>query len=218
MATCVVNRIQNAYVGPIGGVLNPTSGFASANGTVLFPEGDTAIATYYAPGPPFGSYAPTIYTSSTGGAWSRGEQLPYMGDATSTAAPQYAVGVPARAGAEHLAFLHTYGSLPDVLQLIESPSWSAVQQYSASDLGFVAIDDQALPPNLSSDGLRFVTFGALTTGESGIVYSDRATTSARFSPARLLVPLKVNSAFLSEDCARLYFSGVDATFYMELAP
>ena len=73
---------------------------------------------------------------------------------------------------------------------------------------------------MTTDGLRMV-FGGLQLGGSGqaVFYADRGSLDARFGTASVLdgVPATVTDAYLSEDCERIYFSGLQSIFYEQRA-
>lgn len=71
--------------------------------------------------------------------------------------------------------------------------------------------------NLSADGLRLV-FYSVTTMSDGYrqFYADRASIDDPFSAARPIenFPANIAFAYLTDDCARLYFSALGTVFYM----
>ena len=69
-------------------------------------------------------------------------------------------------------------------------------------------------PNLSPDGLRLVL--GSTTQQSKVMYSDRPSVDMRFRQAVPLMDIPdVPDPFLTEDCARVYFSGIGSVFYAQ---
>jgi hypothetical protein len=73
---------------------------------------------------------------------------------------------------------------------------------------------------LSPDGLRVVVYGTLPRSDGTVMqsvwYADRDSLGSRFRAAAALtdVPI-VNDPFLSEDCERLYFSGIGSIWYVQ---
>ncbi len=105
----------------------------------------------------------------------------------------------------------------DVHELAETApgTWAEVQLYQAFTLGMRTIYDASLSP----DGLRMV-FSAMTIGPGAgidvVMYADRASVTDRFVGATRLEgpPSGGRAPFLTEDCARLYFSGLGSVFYV----
>ena len=108
----------------------------------------------------------------------------------------------------------------DLVEVIgDGATWTVVDTYPQPDTGMTRIDFE---PGLTSDGLRMVLYGeseALPAG--GSHYVGRAQITDRFAQATpILGPIAhdVYQPFLTEDCARLYFSAITTTFYLEQPP
>jgi hypothetical protein len=70
-------------------------------------------------------------------------------------------------------------------------------------------------PNLTPDGLRMVFRGYAASGEVGIFYADRQTIDDRFTSATILTGVPAASdAYMTEDCTRIYFTGLGSIFYV----
>jgi hypothetical protein len=101
-------------------------------------------------------------------------------------------------------------------------AWSERHSYTQSDLGVSQIYYQL---NLSPDGLRMVFLGGVPRNGNqvdAVMYVDRADASATFGPSQALAgpPLGVGQIqypFMSADCGRLYFLGLDQILYLEQA-
>jgi hypothetical protein len=89
---------------------------------------------------------------------------------------------------------------------------TAMHTYSYDELGTTYVFTM---PSLSSDGLRIV-FEASLGSINGIVYSDRASIDDVFRAGTLVpdIPPTVDP-FLTEDCARLYFSAIGNVFWVK---
>jgi hypothetical protein len=130
------------------------------------------------------------------------------------------VGAPMPAGAGRRLL---YASQAAIYEIVEaSPGvWQPVTSYSAASLGVTQINS---PPDLSPDGLRVVFSGQriVATGEdpNAVLYATRASLSAGFGKATVLdgPPLDAETPFLTADCSRLYFSGLDSVFYVTQMP
>ena len=112
--------------------------------------------------------------------------------------------------------LHSLGS--NILnELVDDGSWGSVRMHSAADLG---LGTSAINfPNLSPDGLRLV-FSAAPAGnfvDYQVWYADRPSVTDPFRTAVKLegVPHTDRLSVMSDDCARVYFSGLDRMFYVQ---
>lgn len=97
----------------------------------------------------------------------------------------------------------------------DGTSWTDVASYDpVNDLDVTSIGSI---PNLSPDGLRMVLAAVPPMdNRDHVMYSDRPTVTDRFRPAvRLTGAPDVIDPFLTEDCARIYFSGFGSVFYVE---
>lgn len=92
--------------------------------------------------------------------------------------------------------------------------WSEVLVHSFTELGVTSLGDQV---NLSSDGLRLLVVGTPAgANQIMLLYADRASETDPFSAVVPLPSLDyLPNGFLTEDCARLYFSALGTVFYTE---
>ena len=92
-----------------------------------------------------------------------------------------------------------------------------VPPYMPGDLGIAAESD----PMLSSDGLRMVFQGLPADGdgtpENLYFYADRSDVTARVGTATVLqnVPPAAPTAYLNDDCSRIYVAGLGSLFYLQ---
>ena len=92
-------------------------------------------------------------------------------------------------------------------------TWEIIRPIKARELGVDLIQGMSM----TSDGLR-----ATFTGQLGVrtsqYYTDRARIEDAFRPGdRLDVPYD-DLAFMTDDCSRIYLSGVGSVFYVTQAP
>jgi hypothetical protein len=109
-----------------------------------------------------------------------------------------------------------YVSGATIHELVESAptTWSEVRTYRALSFTMTTIYDARLSP----DGLRMV-FSGVTAGpgsSQAVRYSDRASVDVPFVGATSLdgPPSSGQTPFMTEDCSRVYFSGVGSVFYV----
>jgi hypothetical protein len=102
----------------------------------------------------------------------------------------------------------------DVVELSStSGSWQQVLTHTKAMLGVPSVGAIWL----SADALRIVfVANAFDVAENrSIMYADRATKNDLFGVARPLALPVVDDAFITEDCGRIYFSGLRSIFYAE---
>ncbi len=155
----------------------------------LAPEGDRAFI-YQASPPAIAMFALANDTWSAAG---------------TIALPAAAVFSDPTRPPRHLVYVIGMGTVQVVHELVESAgTWSEVDHYGIGVLGMDDVDTVSLSP----DGLRLVMYGTrIGVLDYQVVYADRASLDARFgiaTPIDRAPP--VYDAFLSADCARLYFS------------
>lgn len=197
-------RCQNAmWFGPANGELRPATFQTTAqlNEPRLAPEGDLAIVSVF-PGPTF-----ELYRRTGDDSWVHERQV-------IAALPTRSVSTPSR-GPDRRAMVVEFDT--DHYQLTEirdtgASPWAVADSYPISALEVTAL----YSANLTADGLRLVFNGNSNAGDSGVFQSERPSLSARFGPARLLstVPSIAETPFMTEDCSRIYFSGLDTVFYL----
>jgi len=198
-------------------------------GVRAFPEGDSALLTYY-----------TAATYETGeyrlidGAWKL-SGTPF----SPPGAPgyYYETSTPSR-GPVRRVMVIMY-DLAYVQQLVEfelsNSVWTEKRRTPITDLGV----SYPTAPSLSPDGLRLlfvasspqaggggmldpITGGGKTelgSNDNPVYYADRASLDDPFSPPRPIptVPDAVSSPYLTEDCGRIYFSGLSTVWYLKQA-
>jgi hypothetical protein len=145
----------------------------------------------------------SVYTRDAAG-WQWARDLPF---ALTTYRDQ--IGTPSRAPSRRM-MITTEGA---VLEAVEDDSgiWTTTP-YTAAELGVREVKSAV---NLSADGLRAVFSAATDAGEDRVFYTSRLDPTTRFAGATALDVPYVTDAFLTEDCARLYFSGVGSVFYTQ---
>lgn len=197
-------RCQNTmWHGPVDGELQPAT-FVTAsqlNSPRLAPEGDLAIVGVF-PGNTF-----ELFRRAVDDSWVHERQV-------FGALPTRDVSTPSR-GPDRRAMVVEFDT--DHYQLTEirdtggSP-WEVVDSYPASVLDVIELNSVSL----TADGLRLVFKGSSTAGDSGVFQSERPNLSARFGPARLLTTVSniAETPFMTEDCGRIYFAGLDTVFYL----
>lgn len=181
----------------------------------LVPEGDRMIVDNFnfdaQGGAFFAEYAPAsadrmTWTYARDSGIPHGTSLDFANIGTVTRSPLARVIL-----ATHLS---TNGEFDELVE--QAPgSWSTFATYHPTDLG-LPLGVLPFAANLTSDGLHAV-FQAYTPGEKHIYYLSRASLTEQFGTATLLdgVPGDLTDAVLTDDCTRLYFSGVERILYLE---
>jgi hypothetical protein len=203
LAVCPASEIAGStYMsGPIDGELSPIAILPSGANTTtalpkLAPEGDELVLqqTVSYTKPTFSTYR----RNPADGTWSWAADLPIPGaGAHSTLS---------RGPSRHLLVSQTGGA--DMREYVRDSAggWSEVlPPYAIGELG-------ATPTtlDLSPDGLRLV----FTATTRDVWYADRPAITARFSRGSMVAGVpRVSDPFLTEDCNRLYFSGLDHILY-----
>lgn len=160
----------------------------------MSPDGDLLIVTYYGAA----GYEVRTFERQSDGAWLRGPNV--------AAAPSYFdVSAPTRRP-RHLVRTATDSMLHELVQ-DGGGAWNEITTHSPTQLG-VAYPGS---PKLSADGLRLLLLDG-----TRVLYTDRASLGAPFRAAEPLpgVPY-VRDAFMSEDCSRVYFSGLQQILYVQ---
>jgi hypothetical protein len=91
-------------------------------------------------------------------------------------------------------------------------AWKPIDSYPPEMLGVTGFSD----PSLSADGLRMVAYGMIA-GAYGPIYTSRPSLDVRFDAFQILttLPSQARDPFITEDCARIYFSALSTVFYVE---
>jgi hypothetical protein len=88
-------------------------------------------------------------------------------------------------------------------------TFSQVGMQTFAALGLTNVGDQV---HLTGDGLRLVMRGSVGTGTE-LLYSDRRDLASGFAPfVRMPEIAFLGHGYMTEDCARLYFSGLGNVF------
>lgn len=121
------------------------------------------------------------------------------------------IGAVTRAPNRHLMW--TNGKDGSLHELVQSASTTWTEAPTTAALGLPEVYD---PANLTPDGLHLIVHVTTTAG-SAIYYSARASIDDAFPPAVALtgVPEAVTDPVMTEDCTRVYFTGVARLFYVE---
>lgn len=121
-------------------------------------------------------------------------------------------GTPSR-GPRRRMFVYDVTNAYQEIEFDSTGVATLVDTYTAANLGVASITSFA--PNMTPDGLRAV-FGGVVGGESADLYIDRANLGQRFSTGRVLPNLPFTSTpFMTDDCARIYFSGFGSMFWVQ---
>lgn len=189
--------------GPIDGLLTRLAGFDDPVFVLqdirLAADGNALIAQYYATGP---GYELRMYRFD-GTTWTRRPNfvaLPaFSSHSEPTRPPRHA--------------FRTDGS-GNLLELAEDAAgnWPQVAMYANNELGVFGNTF----PRVSGDGLRLLLMGTPPGGgQARLWYADRPSITERFVAARPIegVP-SVIDPFLTEDCSRIYFSGLQQIIYV----
>ncbi len=109
------------------------------------------------------------------------------------------------------------GSLHEWVQQGDNTWREVLPAYTSAELG-IGQYGVYTAVNLTSDGLRGVFEAGVADGPGrSIYYIDRPTIADRFGPATPIVgvPDVVTDAFVTDDCTRIYFSGLGRIFFVE---
>ena len=140
-----------------------------------------------------------------GASWSANGNIPQLtGDTFMPSAPT------ARAyGPRH--FLRIAAPIEEYAENTGG-GWSVVATH-ALDFGGGSPRD---PLSLSADGLRLVIGARSPTGQLQLFYTDRDRLGAQFRKPDLLAGAPyAPDAYLSEDCAKMFVSGLGYVFYVQ---
>ncbi len=172
----------------------------------LAPEGDQLFTQRY----DASGLAVAIF-GRAGAGWTQASVVNHIGTASVTGAFRF--GTPTRGPARRMLVTDP-GVGPLIYELaFDAGAWKVDLTHDpVSELGVPGV---LLPPALSPDGLR-ILFSVLTNSEIHTMYSDRATIHDPFRTAVRLVGVpNLSDGFLTEDCARVYFSSVGSVFYVQ---
>jgi hypothetical protein len=212
MAAC--RGIQNLEVrqGPIEGVLGPSAGIGPTqpmrfvDEPRLTYEGDEVWLRQVSM---LGSTVPSVFSvfKAVGEAWE------WSADLAVPASPDRSdeISVPTRLGSGPRRFMFNTPSEDTILELVEGTPPTVVHAYRNTAFGMSYITK----PMLSPDGLRLV-FGGQRMSDLLVttMYVDRPSVDATFGMAAPLDDAPAASdPFLTEDCGKLYASGLGRIFF-----
>lgn len=91
-------------------------------------------------------------------------------------------------------------------------SWHVVGTHSPAEFGLQTVGSLTL----TTDGLRGLVLGSAASGAYRTLYTDRPSVDAAFSPGQPVEGLlwSAEDAQLTDDCSRVYFSGLGWVFYV----
>ncbi len=201
--------VYEGRVGPLNGMTRANGDLAMGGfiyGLALAPEGNEAYVAHY-----------DVVNSGAGvwhhrrdatGAWT-------LKDRTAIVFfPGGVMSSVSRGPRRHLLVLETNSQMRE-WQSDDTGTWSEVRTYMATDLDIYMI----YSVDLSQDGLRLIMYGQDKLANQRIFYSYRNAIDDRFGPA-VEIPTAPHATdlHLTEDCERMYFSGVGAVFYVRRLP
>jgi hypothetical protein len=205
IATCLGAISQ----GPTSGPLSPVADLASTSGVQrqdawLAPDGDQLVVAEQT------SFV--RYLHAGGDHWTRADTLSWPAAITSSV---YSASTPTRGTPRRMLAVDNSGYLDELID--DGTGVLQLQQrYGQGALGIFNYND----PMLSPDGLRALVYGTRpdSTGlvQQSVWYTDRASLADDFRPFDAMpdVPI-VEDPFMTEDCARVYFSGIGSIWYVQ---
>jgi hypothetical protein len=152
----------------------------------------------------------SVYDRAPPNSWTFA-YVAYTLPATDTGA---SLSPPMRVGPDR-HMLYTVGADIHELQELSLGVWSELRIYGRNSLGVMLFGSATLSP----DGLRMVFTGTSSgpgPGSPGVFYSDRASVTDAFTTSTFLEgpPVDGQTPFLTEDCGRVYFSGLGSVFFV----
>jgi hypothetical protein len=93
-----------------------------------------------------------------------------------------------------------------------SGTWQEIAKHPVATFGLVTVS----PVWLSGDALRLVFFGSTDTTFPAIMslrYAVRSSTADTFQTSQTIALPMVGDVFVTDDCARIYFSALRSIFY-----
>ena len=197
--------------GPLDGPFVPSVGIDSGPGLAvahprLSPEGDELFTIQ---SPSGGPGVLVAYARQSNGSWLRAYDVTIPFAVPSSARIGRVTRGPARR-----VMIGVYDGYVHELEFDRTGASKEVGTYGPSNLGGANYTESA--PNLSADGLRMIydTYGDTTVLFMG--YADRPNVDAPFGAPRELdgVP-SVFDPVMTEDCSRIYFSGVSSLLWIQ---
>jgi hypothetical protein len=208
--TLAVAMCGQVSQGPVDGPLAPIPDVAattlSPSSPLLSPDGDQLYLSDY----DFSTYTSLpfhVYNRQGDGSWQRGADLPMSPVGTS-------ISTVTRGPDRHILYW-AYGLAGANIEewANGTGSWQQVAVHGQAEHGLAAI----FYVWFSSDGLRAIIQGdVLGSSAPQLFYTDRAAVGASFRPAVPMIGVPVvNDMFVTEDCGRLYMSGLGSIFYQQ---
>jgi hypothetical protein len=193
--------------GPVGGMLVPvTITSMPSNETVvaawLAPEGDVLVTRQYQMGTASVTHRIATYKKS-GAGWTFDTEI--------FADPNFATaGVPSRGPNRRVFVTQVVGASYREFEQ-QGDTWTLIEMGLWSEFG-LPTGGIASSAQLSTDGLRLVFVNGFD-----VYYTDRTSLDAPWSmPIRIEGIGNGQDAFLTADCARIYFSANNSVFFREL--
>lgn len=199
VAACGAYHLRTIAEGPVDGPLadvaiEPSIPNALFSEPRLTPDDDLLVTQRSTNQP---TKTVSVYRRANGWVWDR--DLPFMLSTFEFA------GVPSRGPQRHLMI--TRNTVVEEFVDDGNGGWTLFVTQPASMFGVVAFDS---PMHLSADGLR-----AVFSSGSSVHYTVRERVSEPFSGAFPLDVPVTHDMFLSEDCGRLYFSGLERIYHVQ---
>jgi hypothetical protein len=210
LVTCIGQISQGPPAGPFVPVADLASDATSIRQDAwLSPEGDQLVVLEQ----PQGSGTRFVrYTHAGGDHWTRVGAFVWPAAITTVV---FSLSTPTRGSPRRFLAVDNSGYLDEMID-DGTLDLQVHRRYQQGELGVYNYTQ----PSLTPDGLRLVVYA--TQPQSGgavkqsLWYSDRPSIDADFRPLDPLpdVPI-VNDPFLTEDCSRLYFSGIGSIWYVQ---
>jgi len=211
LAMCFQPTMQIGQ-GPVEGPLAPIAGFETVNQVHFdaprtLPDAEQVIIRRWDETTVFGEIR--VYNRDANDALTYSHEIKLPSAATDSFV-RY--GSPSR-GPKRRMFVRQLSIPLTEIEVDETGTSTQVATYSETDLDVTSF--AGLPPSMTGDGLRIV-FSAAGPTMNGIFYSDRASLGDRFRAASLLMGVPSSSdAFMTDDCERMYFSGLGSILYVQ---
>jgi len=197
VAECMIAGVETVVIGPLGGELVPALGLPASglpSTPRIAPDGQTML----------GRVNPAVVEyARAGDVWSVANSNVF--ELGSTGTPFSSI---AQIGSTLRVLVLEFPE--DTLAEYERANgvWSVVAQTPVEQV--VGSASPALGLALTSDGLRLVI-----ATDSETRYSDRPSLDAAFRPSEPLQSPAASDVFVSDDCARIYLSGLGSVFYAQ---
>ena len=190
------------------GIADPTTFLVGAT----IGADDTAVITVITNGTPQ-MYEYRTYVQLPDQTWARGTDLiPAM---PSSVGGFLLVATPTTTTPRHLAYANNNGNSLSLHELVEGAGGWAEAPWSPISFAALGLTDVSTL-RLSPDGRRIVLSAQTAAGAGVPLYADRQTIDVPFRALDALDAVPYGSTpFMSDDCARIYVSGLDRIFYLQ---